>query len=142
VVPIADGGSDAGYLRALAVVLLAVAAIAATWAASIWWFAPCPPSAEGSGIVVDKARNRLYLYVDGRPTRSYPVATGREAHLTPEGRFHIACKLKDPHGGPQAGSRFGSRWLGLATPGHEDGSRYGIHGTLHSHGTGRYRGAL
>ena len=110
--------------RSLGVVLGALAvALALSWL--------LPPQASGlhPHVIVDKARNRLYLFSGGHLLRSYPVATGREIGMTPEGRFHIANKVLNPGGGPPAESLFGSRWLGLSTPIDPTGTKHGIHGT-------------
>ena len=81
-------------------------------------------------ILVEKQANRLILFVDGKPLKTYKVATGVEGS-TPEGTFKIINKLKDPawfHAGAvvppdHPGNILGSRWLGFDLPG------YGIHGT-------------
>lgn len=97
---------------------------------------PPPPPERGDLIRIDRARNRLYLYRDGRLARAFPVATGRGG-LTPVGRFTVLVKVinpdwKDPHGrivpGNTPRNPLGSRWLGLSA-GPEPGSTYGIHGT-------------
>ena len=88
---------------------------------------PRTPEAPNA-IVVNKATNRLYFYANGRLVETFPVATGRGPESTPEGDFRIVSKLADDDG---IGKEriFGTRWLGLETPDHEDGTKYGIHGT-------------
>lgn len=123
---ITPGVQTVGRWRPAAFALLLFLALGGAIA---WWFTPPRPQGPGDQIIVDKSRNRLYYYSAGRLVRSYPVATGRHIQWTPEGRFYIASKLVDPLGGPDAGSRLGSRWMGLATPQDLLGTRYGIHGT-------------
>jgi len=74
--------------------------------------APSPVS-----ITVNIADKTLTLYREGRPYKSYPVATGKPTSPTPTGTFTIVNKQVNP-GGP-----FGTRWMGLSKP------HYGIHGT-------------
>lgn len=81
-------------------------------------------------IRVKKLRNRLLLMADGKPVKTYEVATG-EKGSTPAGVFKIINKLENPtwfHAGaivpPDSPDNIlGSRWLGFDTPG------YGLHGT-------------
>ncbi|MFZ5815279.1 MAG: L,D-transpeptidase [Bacillota bacterium] len=96
-------------------------------------------------IVIDKSENRLRLYENGRLLREYPVATGKEPSLTPEGSFTIVNKIVNPSwtnprtgrtipgGSPE--NPLGSRWLGLSIGG---GSTYGIHGTNQPGSIGGY----
>lgn len=129
--PGAQRGKMALEVRPVPRRLVAGLVVGATLAglAVAWWALPPQPSGPEVRVVIDKARNRLYFYDRGRMVESYPVATGRGPELTPEGRFTVASKCTDPEGGPAAGSLYGARWIGLATPGHGDGSKYGIHGT-------------
>ena len=81
-------------------------------------------------ILVEKKSNRLTLLADGKPLKTYRVATGAGGS-TPEGTFKIVNRLKDPtwfHSGQaippdNPENILGSRWLGFDAPG------YGIHGT-------------
>ncbi len=85
------------------------------------------PASDGEHVVVDKWRNRLYFYRgDGKILR-FPVATGKEPDETPQGWMRVVAKeeLSPPETNPQ----LGLRWLGLSARGHEDGLKYGIHGT-------------
>lgn len=87
-------------------------------------------------IEIDKSENKLRLYDGGRLVKTYPVATGKSASITPVGRFTIVFKTvypgwTDPEtgqfypgGSPQ--NPLGHRWLGLSVGG---GKQYGIHGT-------------
>lgn len=74
-------------------------------------------------IIVYKNNNTLHYYEKGREKREYPVSTGDPPELTPSGNFKIVTKIKGP------GGAFGTRWMGLEVPEHEDGLKYGIHGT-------------
>ncbi|MCG7217026.1 L,D-transpeptidase [Paenibacillus mucilaginosus] len=89
---------------------------------------------EGVYVVISKKTNRLTVYMNGAPYRTFPVATGRRSWLTPAGTFHIITKIKKPWyirkqipGGDPA-NPLGSRWMGLSVPG-TGGYTYGIHGT-------------
>lgn len=89
-------------------------------------------------ICVSKSQRQLYVYLDGKFVRDFPVAVGTEEHPTPEGTFTVSTKkLHDPPwyrrddaGGteviPPGDPRniLGSRWIGL-----EEDPQYGIHGT-------------
>ncbi|MGE5557444.1 MAG: LysM peptidoglycan-binding domain-containing protein [Bacillota bacterium] len=68
-------------------------------------------------IRVNISQRRLYLYEDGRPVKSYPVAVGKPATPTPVGNFRILDKAINP------GGAFGTRWMAFTT------LRHGIHGT-------------
>jgi lipoprotein-anchoring transpeptidase ErfK/SrfK len=98
-----------------------------------------PFSAPGSPavIVIDRAKNMLYLYKSTRPWRTFRVATGQAAYPTPRGRFEIVVKWTNPWWYPPSspwaagqspippgpGNPLGTRWMGLSAPG------VGIHGT-------------
>lgn len=88
---------------------------------------------------VSKRENRLYLENNGKLVKVYKVATGKD-DSTPEGKFTIVNKLKDPTwytaGAivPPGSSEniLGSRWLGLSEKG------YGLHGTSNPADIGGY----
>ncbi|WP_281888363.1 L,D-transpeptidase [Paenibacillus sp. YYML68] len=89
---------------------------------------------EGVYMTVEKKKNRLTVFHNGRVVRTFPVATGRRVELTPTGTFRIVTKIVKPwyvrkkiRGGDPA-NPLGSRWLGLSVPG-TGGYTYGIHGT-------------
>lgn len=96
---------------------------------------PAPPPG-GSGIVITKSTNRLYLYRNSRVVRRYEVSTGKEPHYTPEGVFTIVNATDEP-----GDDCYGPRWLGLGVPSEDDrrdpphdprapaGLKYGLHGT-------------
>ena len=81
-------------------------------------------------ILIRKSENKLILYSDEEPLKTYPVATG-EGVRTPIGTFTIESKLENPvwfragavlpAGSPE--NILGTRWLGFSLAG------YGIHGT-------------
>ncbi|MEK0086214.1 L,D-transpeptidase, partial [Geminicoccaceae bacterium SYSU G07066] len=59
--------------------------------------APFQTAAEAKPLViVNKAINKLALVRDGRIEAVYPVATGVNAALTPEGMFTVTVKAKHP----------------------------------------------
>ena len=70
-----------------------------------------------SSIIIHTALRKLEFYEGNRLIYNYPIAVGKGATPTPNGRYIIATKTVSP-GGP-----FGSRWMGLSIP------HYGIHGT-------------
>jgi lipoprotein-anchoring transpeptidase ErfK/SrfK len=95
-------------------------------------------------IIINKSTNKLHLYKNKSQIATYPVATGREASLTPEGKFTIVTKAKDPSwknsdgeiipgGTPE--NPLGDYWLGLSIGG---GYNYGIHGTNNESSIGSY----
>lgn len=80
------------------------------------------PKASPTGrvsIVIDREKQRLYVYEDGRFFAEYPVAVGKSETPTPVGEWKITSKSSGWGGG------FGTRWLGLNVP----WGIYGIHGT-------------
>lgn len=82
-------------------------------------------------IEIDKSRNVLVLYADGKTVKKYSVATGKN-NCTPVGEFKITDKLMNPTwfktgailppGSPE--NALGTRWMGFDKP------AYGIHGTI------------
>lgn len=90
-------------------------------------------------ILVDKSRNTLTLFKNGKPIKVYTVSTG-ENNSTPTGRFVIEEKLIKPvwykigaivpPDSPEY--ELGSRWIGISKKG------YGIHGTDNPETIGRY----
>lgn len=102
--------------------------------------------AKASGsqmIVVNKKINKLAFFEDGRLVREFPVATGREKSLTPEGSFKLVNKIKNrpyykehiPGGDPS--NPLGDRWLGLDVAGTR-GTTYAIHGNNNEASIGKY----
>lgn len=68
-------------------------------------------------IVISLSTHQLSLLNDGQTEKTYPIAVGKLATMTPYGQFTIINKQANP-GGP-----FGAFWMGLSKP------HYGIHGT-------------
>ncbi len=108
------------------------------------FFCYAPGAVAGYKIVIDKSTNQLTLYNNENEVKTFPVATGKEPSLTPEGQFSIACKIVNPYygklnipgGSPK--NPLGIRWLGLNLGG---GGQYGIHGTNNPSSIGKYASA-
>lgn len=89
-------------------------------------------------ISVDISDHELELYSGDELLKTYPVATGKLGHATPEGTFSIVNKLENPtwyHEGEAVPSGdpeniLGTRWMGFSLKG------YGIHGTTLSETVG------
>lgn len=100
---------------------------------------------KGDMIIINKSSNTLYYLKDGLIQESYPVATGKTVDLTPNGRFKIVVKFKNPRWGgagvsdPVAGGAsnnpLGTRWIGISYGG---GGRYGVHGNSNPRSIGTY----
>lgn len=93
-----------------------------------------PEKHEGVYIEVNKTSNTLKVFLNGNVIKTFRVATGKTAALTPEGTFKIITKVKNPWYLPKnipggaANNPLGKRWLGLSVP-NTGGYKYGIHGT-------------
>lgn len=74
---------------------------------------------SGDRIEIAVIELQLRFYRQGKLSRKYPVALGKEQTPTPVGEWRIIKKGLDWGGG------FGPRWLGLNVP----WGIYGIHGT-------------
>ncbi|WP_226582854.1 L,D-transpeptidase [Halobacillus litoralis] len=94
-----------------------------------------PPNLwEQSVVIVNKATHEVTFFQKGEEVFRAPAAIGKTKDLTPEGRFDILVKAKDPYyrktnipgGDPK--NPLGSRWIGFDARG-TDGRIYGIHGT-------------
>lgn|GEM_PF-5519173 len=79
---------------------------------------PSPVAGKHLQIVIDAGTRRLYLFADGEPFKSWPVAVGTRDTPTPIG--HWSIKNKAIWGGA-----FGARWMQISIP----WGTYGIHGT-------------
>lgn len=100
---------------------------------------------KGDMVIINKSSNTLYFLKDGVTEESYPVATGKTVDLTPNGRFKIVVKFKNPRWGgagvsdPIAGGApnnpLGTRWIGISYGG---GGRYGVHGNSNPRSIGTY----
>ncbi|NNU84407.1 L,D-transpeptidase [Geobacillus sp. BMUD] len=113
-------------------------------AMAVVFAAPFQAAAEAKPLViVNKALNQLALVRDGRIEAVYPVATGVNAELTPEGLFTVTVKAKNPYyrkkniPGGAPNNPLGTRWIGFNARG-TDGRIYGIHGTNNPASIGGY----
>ncbi|MBW3113446.1 MULTISPECIES: L,D-transpeptidase [Bacillaceae] len=94
-------------------------------------------------VIVNKENNQLAFISDGEIQGTFPVATGKNTELTPEGLFNVTVKAKNPYyrkknipgGDPR--NPLGSRWIGFDAEG-TDGRIYGIHGTNQPSSIGKY----
>lgn len=90
-------------------------------------------------IVIEKEKNTLTLYMDGKFFKEYRVATGRD-FSTPEGEYRIVSKLIKPPWiwkgevitPDDPNYPLGTRWMGLSN------TRIGIHGTKDPQYIGEY----
>lgn len=94
-------------------------------------------------IIVNKATNQLAFIDEGEIKNIYPAATGTTEKLTPEGKFTITVKAKDPYyrkkdipGGTNE-NPLGTRWIGFDAL-ETDGRTYGIHGNNNPKSIGKY----
>ncbi|AMX82973.1 L,D-transpeptidase [Geobacillus subterraneus] len=111
---------------------------------SVLLVAPFQTAAEIKPLViVNKAINKLALVRDGRIEAVYPVATGVNAELTPEGLFTVTVKAENPYyrkkdiPGGAPNNPLGTRWIGFDARG-TDGRIYGVHGTNNPASIGGY----
>ncbi len=90
-------------------------------------------------IYVDKKENIMILYKNGKPFKTYSIATGKN-NSTPEGEFEIVDKLIKPAWTRPDGKviqpddpeyELGERWIPISEPG------YGIHGTNNESSIGK-----
>lgn len=98
-------------------------------------------------IIINKGSNQLAFFEDGCLVDVFPVATGRQPQLTPEGDWQVIVKLvspswRSPSGGPVIPggipeNPLGPRWLGLNALG-TGGASYGVHGTNNPYSIGTY----
>ncbi|GED14378.1 L,D-transpeptidase [Aneurinibacillus migulanus] len=85
-------------------------------------------------IEINKTTNQLTIFLNDISVYTFPVGTGKNKHLTPEGEFTITTRVKEPWylpkniAGGSPRNPLGTRWLGLNVPG-TGGYKYGIHGT-------------
>jgi lipoprotein-anchoring transpeptidase ErfK/SrfK len=98
---------------------------------------------EGVFLLINKANNHLYVFLNDYAMYSFPIASGKNKDLTPEGLFKMVTKVKNPWyipkeipgGDPK--NPLGTRWLGLNVP-QTNGYKYGIHGTNNPNSIGGY----
>jgi lipoprotein-anchoring transpeptidase ErfK/SrfK len=97
-----------------------------------------PTDSFSASIVINRSINRLFLFAGTKLRRTFAVATGQSIYPTPQGRWHIVVKWKNPWWYPPVqdawarglkpvppgpSNPLGTRWMGLNAPG------VGIHGT-------------
>jgi lipoprotein-anchoring transpeptidase ErfK/SrfK len=93
-------------------------------------------------IIINKTTNQLAFIHNGK-IEVYPVATGLNESLTPEGLFIVTTKAKNPYyrkkniPGGAPNNPLGTRWIGFNARG-TDGRIYGIHGTNNPASIGKY----
>jgi len=92
---------------------------------------PSPPSLPPGelSLEIDPLYNRLWVLVDGKRIKQFPVGLGKQKTPTPIGEFTVINKYKN------WGSGFGTRWIGLNVP----WGIYGIHGTNRPDSIGRHQ---
>jgi len=78
-----------------------------------------PTESPGPCVLVDLYTYRLYVFLQGRIIREYPIATGKWSTPSPIGDWKVTQKAR------ARGGAFGTRWIGLDVP----WGVYGIHGT-------------
>lgn len=93
------------------------------------------PASKGKWIAINRTKRILTLYYGKTVIKKYPVAIGKDSAKTPQGKFYVYLKRKNPmwtggrHSKPVPGGSpknpLGKRWIGLS-PG--KGNLYGIHG--------------
>ena len=86
--------------------------------------------------IVQKRVHRLMIFLNGHYIREYPVAIGAPESPTPEGKFIVSIKQKEPTWTTPEGKVYkfgnpknilGTRWIGFAET--EEHVGIGIHGT-------------
>lgn len=98
----------------------------------------------GFWITINRTNRILTLYKGRTIVKKYPVAIGRETDKTPQGKFYLYLKRKNPmwtggrHAKPVAGGSpenpLGKRWMGLSLG---RGNLYGIHGNNNPYSIGQ-----
>lgn len=97
-------------------------------------------------IVINKSKKILTVYNNGEIYKKYPIALGKANTPTPNHKFIIVNKLKNPYWGGMGGKSkpvkggapnnpLGKRWLGLSTDKYRG---YGIHGNSSPFSIGGY----
>jgi lipoprotein-anchoring transpeptidase ErfK/SrfK len=102
------------------------------------------PASRGYWIAVNRTRRILTLYKGKTVIKKYPIAIGKATNKTPEGKFYVYLKRKNPMWSPGDGSKpvaggspknpLGTRWIGLSVG---KGNLYGIHGNNSPYSIGR-----
>ncbi|AOH55112.1 hypothetical protein ABE28_012200 [Peribacillus muralis] len=94
-------------------------------------------------IIIKKANNQLAYYENDKLVKVFPVATGKEASYTPEGKFKVVTKImnrpyyKGNIKGGDPKNPLGKRWLGINAR-NTPGNTYAIHGNNDSNSIGKY----
>ncbi len=99
---------------------------------------------SGYWITINRTKRILTLYRGRAVIRKYPIAIGRATNKTPQGKFYVYLKRKNPMWSPGDGARpvaggspknpLGTRWIGLSVG---KGNLYGIHGNNSPYSIGR-----
>ncbi|MED4530629.1 L,D-transpeptidase [Metabacillus fastidiosus] len=101
------------------------------------------PAVGNPYIIINKQINELAFIDDGEILKTYKIATGKTAQLTPEGEFNITIKAVNPYyrkknipgGSPE--NPLGTRWIGFDAE-NTEGRIFGIHGTNNESSIGGY----
>ncbi|OZM57600.1 L,D-transpeptidase [Lottiidibacillus patelloidae] len=116
--------------------------IALTLVSPIWPIGENPMVGDPF-IIVNKTSNELAFIDDGKIKNVFKVSTGVAVDLTPEGKFTITVKAKNPYyrkkdipGGAKE-NPLGTRWIGFDAKG-TDGRIFGIHGNNNPAFIGKY----
>lgn len=97
-------------------------------------------------VVINKTKKILTVYKNGEIYKKYPIALGKSTSPTPNYKFIIINKIKNPYWGGMGGrfkpikggapnNPLGKRWMGLSTEKYKD---YGIHGNSQPFSIGKY----
>ena len=97
-------------------------------------------------VVINKTKKILTVYKNGEIHKKYPIALGKSTSPTPDYKFTIINKVKNPHWGGMGGrfkpvkggapnNPLGKRWMGLST---EKYKGYGIHGNSQPFSIGKH----
>ncbi|MFC3882834.1 L,D-transpeptidase [Bacillus songklensis] len=94
-------------------------------------------------IIVNKENNKAVFIDEGKIQSIFHISTGKEQNFTPEGKFTVVVKAKNPYyrrkniqgGNPE--NPLGTRWIGFDAR-ETDGRIYGLHGTNNELSIGKY----
>lgn len=94
-------------------------------------------------IIINKENNKAVFIDEGKIQSEFHISTGKEPELTPEGKFTVVVKAKNPYyrrkdiqgGDPE--NPLGTRWIGFDAR-ETDGRIYGLHGTNNERSIGKY----
>ncbi|WP_057912914.1 L,D-transpeptidase family protein [Peribacillus muralis] len=94
-------------------------------------------------IIINKANNQLAFYENDKLVKVFPVATGKKASYTPEGKFKVVTKIvnrpyyKGNIRGGDPKNPLGKRWMGINAR-NTPGNTYAIHGNNDANSIGKY----